>query len=163
MCHRAHITCTRAVSSGMLPCTVTACSAGCLGLDKHQQLCTAPLFHVLIWPTGSLLVSFKSRLSVPPYRIENMSSDVGIRFAQRGVPQPSSKWNELVPLPGGNKMAYAWDEPILDHYMTIQVCTSLLTCLSLRRHCCMHCPWLSCHDRMAYQYCLNMPEAAALD
>ena len=52
-----------------------------------------------------------------------MSSDVGIRFAQRGVPHQHTKWNELVPLPGGNKMAYAWDEPILEHYMTIEVCT----------------------------------------
>ena len=78
-------------------------------------------------PAGSLLVSFKSRLSVPPYRIENMSTDVGVRFAQRGVPQQHSKWNELVPLPGGNKMAYAWDEPILEHYMTIEVCTSPLS------------------------------------
>lgn len=50
-----------------------------------------------------------------------MSSDVGIRFAQRGVPHQHSKWNELLPLPGGNKMAYAWDEPILEHFMTIQV------------------------------------------
>ncbi|KAL3135445.1 hypothetical protein ABBQ32_007626 [Trebouxia sp. C0010 RCD-2024] len=73
-----------------------------------------------IGPSGSLLVSFKSRLSVPPYRIENMCNDVGIRFAQRGVPHQRSKWNELLPVPGGNKMAYAWDEPILDHYMTIE-------------------------------------------
>lgn len=50
-----------------------------------------------------------------------MCNDVGIRFAQRGVPHQRSKWNELLPLPGGNKMAYAWDEPILDHYMTIEV------------------------------------------
>lgn len=82
-------------------------------------------------------MSFKSRLSVPPYRIENMSSDVGIRFAQRGVPQQHSKWNELAPLPGGNKMAYAWDEPILEHFMTIEVCTSPLTCLRPYMRFCM--------------------------
>ena len=70
---------------------------------------------------GSLLVTFKSRLSVPPYRIENMSSDVVIFFAQRGVAHQKSKWNWLTPASGGAKMAYAWDEPILDHVMTIRV------------------------------------------
>ena len=70
---------------------------------------------------GALLVTFKSRLSVPPYRIENMSSDVVIFFAQRSVAHHRSKWNWLTPVQGGNKMAYAWDEPIQDHYMTIRV------------------------------------------
>ena len=74
--------------------------------------------------TGSLLVTFKSRLSVPPYRIENMSSDVVIFFAQRGVAHQRGKWNWLMPAPGGAKMAYAWDEPIADHVMTIRVSIS---------------------------------------
>ena len=91
-------------------------------LSIHQNSGTVQLCLVLVLAAGSLLVSFKSRLSVPPYRIENMCNDVGIRFAQRGVPHQRSKWNELLPVPGGNKMAYAWDEPILDHYMTIEVC-----------------------------------------
>ncbi|KAL0018632.1 hypothetical protein WJX77_009530 [Trebouxia sp. C0004] len=73
-----------------------------------------------VGPSGSLLVTFKSRLSVPPYRIENMSSDVVIFFAQRSVAHQRSKWNWLTPAPGGNKMAYAWDEPIQDHSMTIR-------------------------------------------
>ena len=79
---------------------------------------------------GSLLVTFKSRLSVPPYRIENMSSDVVIFFAQRSVAHQRSKWNWLTPAPGGNKMAYAWDEPIQDHSMTIRVgpCFCCLSC-----------------------------------
>lgn len=74
---------------------------------------------------GSLLVTFKSRLSVPPYRIENMSGDVVIFFAQRSVAHQRSKWNWLTPAPGGNKMAYAWDEPIHEHYMTIRVSFTL--------------------------------------
>ena len=79
-------------------------------------MCTAP-----VSAAGSLLVTFKSRLSVPPYRIENMSADVVIFFAQRSVAHQRSKWNWLTPAPGGNKMAYAWDEPIHDHSMTIRV------------------------------------------
>lgn len=79
------------------------------------------ILNIISTGAGSLLVTFKSRLSVPPYRIENMSNDVVIFFAQRGVAHQKSKWNWLTPVPGGAKMAYAWDEPILDHVMTIRV------------------------------------------
>lgn len=103
-----------------------------------QHLCNLEHLHqnvlllscIVVVAVGSLLVTFKSRLSVPPYRIENMSSDVVIFFAQRGVAHQRAKWNWLTPAAGGNKMAYAWDEPNEDHYMTIRVCSSVMTVMT---------------------------------
>ena len=68
-----------------------------------------------------MLVTFKSRLSVPPYRIENMSNDVVIYFAQSALAGDRSKWNWLLPDAGGSAMAYAWDEHTLEHRLQIQV------------------------------------------
>ena len=80
---------------------------------------------------GALLVTFKSRLSVPPYRIENMSSDVIIKFAQKSVRGSCYKWNTLAPAPGGHKMAYALDEPNQEACLSIIV--SFLCCTIPRR------------------------------
>ena len=70
---------------------------------------------------GCVLVTFKSRLSVPPYRIENKTSDVVVYFAQSTLTASREKWNWLVPRPGGSAMAYAWDEPTAFHRLQVQV------------------------------------------
>ena len=70
---------------------------------------------------GCVLVTFKSRLSVPPYRIENKTSDVVVYFAQSTLTASREKWNWLVPKPGGSAMAYAWDEPTAFHRLQVQV------------------------------------------
>ena len=72
------------------------------------------------------MVTFKSRLSVPPYRIENMCSDVVIFFAQAAIASTRNVWNWLTPRPGGNKMAYAWDEHSQEHRLQIRVGHSFL-------------------------------------
>ena len=80
---------------------------------QPEQVCSA----------GSVLVTFKSRLSVPPYRIENQCEDVKIFFAQTSVAQLHERkfWNTLDPMVGGNAMPYAWDEPTQEHKLTVQV------------------------------------------
>ena len=44
-----------------------------------QSFCNS---HALVHDAGTVLITFKSRLSLPPYRIENATSDVAIWFAQ---------------------------------------------------------------------------------
>jgi hypothetical protein len=44
---------------------------------------------------GTVLITFKSRLSLPPYRIENATSDVAIWFAQVRVSAPQHQSAEL--------------------------------------------------------------------
>ena len=68
-----------------------------------------------------MLVTFKSRLSVPPYRIENKTSEVVVYFAQSTLTASREKWNWLLPRPGGSAMAYAWDEPTAFHRLQVQV------------------------------------------
>ena len=50
---------------------------------------------------------------------------VFISFAQVAVARQGSEernmWNWLNPKEGGSSMAYAWDEPNLDHKMRVQV------------------------------------------
>ena len=75
---------------------------------------------------GCVLVTFKSRLSVPPYRIENKTSDVVVYFAQSALKGTREKWNWLAPRPGGSAMAYAWDAPTAEHRLQVQVCLFLL-------------------------------------
>lgn len=70
-----------------------------------------------------MLVTFKSRLSVPPYRIENKTSDVIVYFAQSSLKGTREKWNWLAPRSGGRVMAYAWDEPTAEHRLQVQVST----------------------------------------
>ena len=69
-----------------------------------------------------MLITFKSPRSIPPYRIENNCDDVIVWFAQTAVAWDRNKWNWLRPRAAGACMAYAWDEPILQHKLTIQVC-----------------------------------------
>lgn len=64
-------------------------------------------------------MTFKSRYSVPPYRIENRTADVVVYFAQYSLRATREKWNWLAP--GGSAMAYAWDEPTLEHRLQVQV------------------------------------------
>lgn len=70
-----------------------------------------------------VLITFKSRLSVPPYRIENLCKDVVVFFAQAGLAGQRDKWNWLLPSATGQaaSMAYAWDEPTSDHILQVQV------------------------------------------
>ena len=130
---------------------------------------------------GTVMVTFKSRYSLPPYRIENACSDVVCWFAQvrrrsladltlrrhltcpdrcssavyglarmmgphesqcttraaihrttsdmslacvcsQGALKGSNQaWNVLTPRPGGNNLAYAWDEPTLEHKLLVHV------------------------------------------
>ena len=70
---------------------------------------------------GTVLITFKSPRSIPPYRIENHCDDVYVYFAQSQVAWDRTKWNWLEPRLGGACMAYAWDEPIYPHQLTIQV------------------------------------------
>ena len=70
---------------------------------------------------GCVLVTFKSRMSVPPYRIENNTNDVVVYFAQSTFSNTREKWNNLVPHAGGSAMAYAWDEPTHSHRLQVQV------------------------------------------
>lgn len=82
---------------------------------------------------GCVLVTFKSRMSVPPYRIENNTNDVVVYFAQSTLTASREKWNWLVPRPGGSAMAYAWDEPTNSHRLQVQVrpsSPSLVLCLA---------------------------------
>ena len=71
------------------------------------------------------MVTFKSRLSVPPYRIENMCSDVVVFFAQAPIASLRNVWNWLTPRAGGNKMAFAWDEPTQQHRLQVRVSNAL--------------------------------------
>lgn len=87
---------------------------------------------------GTVLITFKSPRSIPPYRIENQCDDVYVYFAQSGVAWDRAKWNWLQPRLGGARMAYAWDEPILEHKLTIQVgncCVPLVYMCILGREC----------------------------
>ena len=70
---------------------------------------------------GCVLITFKSRLSIPPYRIENKTADVMIYFAQSSVAGSREKWNWLSPCSSGSSMAYAWDEPCQTHKLQVQV------------------------------------------
>ena len=78
-------------------------------------------------PAGCVLVTFKSRFSVPPYRIENRTSDVVVYFAQSAVRHDRGMWNWLTPEAGGSHMAYAWDEPTQEHSLQVQASTMLIT------------------------------------
>ncbi|KAK9800258.1 hypothetical protein WJX73_008605 [Symbiochloris irregularis] len=73
-----------------------------------------------VGPSGTVLITFKSPRSIPPYRIENHCEDVFVYFAQSQVASDRTKWNWLQPQIGGACMAYAWDEPIYQHRLTIQ-------------------------------------------
>ena len=66
-------------------------------------------------------MTFKSRMSVPPYRIENKTNDVVVYFAQSSLTATRDNWNWLKPRPGGSAMAYAWDEPTDHHRLQVQV------------------------------------------
>ena len=52
-------------------------SSSCCAAE--QSFCDS---HALVHDAGTVLITFKSRLSLPPYRIENATSDVAIWFAQ---------------------------------------------------------------------------------
>jgi hypothetical protein len=83
---------------------------------------------------GCVLVTFKSRYSLPPYRVENLCSDVVVWYCQEALKFQQSKWNWLAPRPGGNSMAYAWDEPTLDHRLRVHVrARSRGICLSVAK------------------------------
>lgn len=86
--------------------------------------CIFWFWHVFGVCTGCVLITFKSPLSVPPYRIENKTSDVMIYFAQSSVAKDREKWNWLRPGPSGSSMAYAWDEPCQTHRLQVQVCST---------------------------------------
>ncbi len=68
-----------------------------------------------------MLVTFKSRHSLPPYRIENHCEDVVCWFAQGALKGSNTRWNVLTPRQGGNSLAYAWDEPSLEHKLLVHV------------------------------------------
>ena len=85
------------------------------------------LMRMIVVCTGCVLVTFKSRFSVPPYRIENRTTDVVVYFAQSSLKATRENWNWLSPLPGGSAMAYAWDEPTYDHRLQVQVSLTLVT------------------------------------
>lgn len=72
--------------------------------------------------TGTVLVTFKSHQSVPPYRIENQCSDVYIYFVQACLAgERPGRWNWLQPRANGNSLAYAWDEPSEEHLLRVKV------------------------------------------
>ena len=76
-------------------------------------------------PAGTVLVTFKSHQSVPPYRIENQCSDVYIYFVQACLAgERPGRWNWLQPRTNGNALAYAWDEPSEDHLLRVKVLAS---------------------------------------
>ena len=56
-------------------------SSSCCAAE--QRYCNS---HALVYDAGTVLITFKSRLSLPPYRIENATSDVAIWFAQVCIP-----------------------------------------------------------------------------
>ena len=66
-------------------------------------------------------MTFKSRHSLPPYRIENQCAQVVIWFAQGALKGSSTRWNLLTPRQGGNSLPYAWDEPALEHKLLVHV------------------------------------------
>ena len=71
---------------------------------------------------GTVLVTFKSHQSVPPYRIENQCSDVYIYFVQACLAgERPGRWNWLQPRPSGSSLAYAWDEPNEEHLLRVKV------------------------------------------
>ena len=66
-------------------------------------------------------MTFKSRFSLPPYRIENHCAQVVVWFAQATLKANDKNWNKLTPRKGGNSLAYAWDEPSFEHKLLVQV------------------------------------------
>ena len=97
----------------------------------HSRL-QAPAFEAALqpWqralrPAGTVLVTFKSHQSVPPYRIENQCSDVYIYFVQACLAgERPGRWNWLQPRPNGSALAYAWDEPNEEHLLRVKVLTA---------------------------------------
>ncbi|KAK9815754.1 hypothetical protein WJX72_009012 [[Myrmecia] bisecta] len=98
------------------------------GVRVRHQLDPARAINIpvstTVGPSGSVLVTFKSPLSVPPYRIENHCEDVIVFFAQDAVHRDRTKWNWLEPRLGGAAMAYAWDEPNMEHRLRVQACVT---------------------------------------
>ena len=43
------------------------------------------------------------------------------RPAQGALKGSNQAWNVLTPRPGGNNLAYAWDEPTLEHKLLVHV------------------------------------------
>ena len=41
--------------------------------------------------------------------------------AQGALKSSNQAWNVLTPRPGGNNLAYAWDEPTLEHKLLVHV------------------------------------------
>lgn len=101
-------------------------------LLTSQQAAKFAQSHLQNLCAGCVLVTFKSRLSVPPYRIENKTTDVVVYFAQSSLTGAREKWNWLTPQPGGSAMAYAWDEPTAHHRLQVQV-DFIMKCFILDR------------------------------
>ncbi len=81
---------------------------------------------------GTVLVTFKSHQSVPPYRIENQCSDVYIYFVQACLAgERPGRWNWLQPRTNGSSLAYAWDEPNEEHLLRVKVLLHLAPIASM--------------------------------
>ncbi len=46
---------------------------------------------------------------------------VRLRLSQGALKSSNQAWNVLTPRPGGNNLAYAWDEPTLEHKLLVHV------------------------------------------
>ncbi len=102
-------------------CKFDKCPLTCFQCRVGGAHCTEELRR----PAGTVLVTFKSHQSVPPYRIENQCSDVYIYFVQACLAgERPGRWNWLQPRTNGNALAYAWDEPSEDHLLRVKVLAS---------------------------------------
>ena len=69
--------------------------------------------------SGAVLITLKSRHSIPPYRIENRCKKVAIRLRQAAHEgaRGSAFWDEVGP---NSNMNFAWDEPQGKHNVEVQ-------------------------------------------
>jgi hypothetical protein len=59
--------------------------------------------------SGTVLITLKSRHSIPPYRIDNRCKNVSLRLRQKPSRSSDSHTWDLVP--PSSSMAFAWDQP----------------------------------------------------
>jgi hypothetical protein len=85
---------------------------------------------------GTVLITFKSRLSLPPYRIENATSDVAIWFAQVRVLLLNTQVLSLMPLQQ-HATAIVRRKPVLWEGLKSVMWGRCSCAPTLQRHCCL--------------------------
>jgi hypothetical protein len=68
--------------------------------------------------SGTVLITLKSRHSIPPYRIDNRCKNVSLRLRQK--PSRSSDGQTWDLVPPSSSMAFAWDQPQGIHEVEVE-------------------------------------------